>query len=132
MLTRTPDQDPPASRSLGRTFFEAFRGIDPNTVQLTRPVTGFDAKLNVVFVANPVFRDVILVDRTLPKDRLDALIQAAKAMVAEAKDNVRYAIVGLPIRHQRVGVGCHGCHHQRQAAAHAGARWPDARCEWRV
>ncbi len=96
MLTRTPDQDPPAAQGQGRVFFEAFRGIDPNTLQLTRPVAGFDAKLNVVFVANPVFRDVILVDRTLPKDRLDALIQAAKAMVAEAKDNVRYAIVAYP------------------------------------
>lgn len=96
MLTRTPDQDPPASRSLGRTFFEAFRGIDANTLQLTRPVAGFDSKLNVVFVANPVFRDVILVDRTLPKERFDALVQAAKAMVSEAKDNVRYAVVAFP------------------------------------
>lgn len=96
MLTRTPDQDPPAAQGQGRVFFEAFRGIDPNALQLTRPVAGFDAKLNVVFVANPVFRDVILVDRTLPKDRLDALIQAAKAMVAEAKDNVRYAVVAFP------------------------------------
>lgn len=96
MLTRTPDQDPAAARSLGRTFFEAFRGIDPNTLRLTRPVNGYDASLNVVFVSNPVFRDVILVDRTLPKERFDALIQAAKAMVAEAKDNVRYAIVAFP------------------------------------
>ncbi|HRK39068.1 MAG TPA: vWA domain-containing protein [Burkholderiaceae bacterium] len=96
MLTRTPDQDPPAMRSSGRTFFEAFRGVDANTLQLTKPVAGFDSKLNVVFVSNPVFRDVILVDRTLPKERFDALVQAAKAMVNEAKDNVRYAIVAFP------------------------------------
>lgn len=95
-LSRTPDQDPLAARSLGRTFFEAFRGVDPNTLTLTRPVTGFDTKLNVVFVANPVFRDVILVDRTLPAARFDALIQAAKSMVAQAKDNTRYAILAYP------------------------------------
>lgn len=96
MLARTPDQDPASAQGYGRTFFEAFRGINPNTLQLTKPVTGYDAKLNVVFVSNPVFRDVILVDRTLPKDRFDALIQAAKALVAQAKDNVRYAVVAFP------------------------------------
>ncbi|HEX5785332.1 MAG TPA: choice-of-anchor X domain-containing protein [Burkholderiaceae bacterium] len=96
MLTRTPDQDPDSAQGYGRTFFEAFRGMDANTLQLTKPTAGFDAKFNVVFVANPVFRDVILVDLTLPKDRLDALIQAAKALVAQAKDNVRYAIVAFP------------------------------------
>lgn len=96
MLTRTPDKDPVAAQSQGRTFFEAFRGVDPATLTLTKPVTGFDAKLNVVFVANPVFRDVILVDRTLPQARFDALIQAAKSMVAQAKDNTRYAILAYP------------------------------------
>ncbi len=96
MLARTPDQDPEAARSWGRTFFEAFRGIDPSTLTLTKPVAGFDSKLNVVFVANPVFRDVILVDRTLPQERFDALIQAAKSMVAQAKDNTRYAILAYP------------------------------------
>lgn len=96
MLVRTPDQDPVAAQGQGRTFFEAFRGIDPAALQLTRPVNGFDARLNVVFVANPVFRDVILVDRTLPKDRFDALIQAAKSLVGGAKDNVRYSIAAFP------------------------------------
>lgn len=96
MLTRPPQQDPAAAQSQGRTFFEAFRGIDPNRLQLTRPVDGFDARLNVVFVDNPVFRDVILVDRTLPKDRFDALIQAAKALVNEAKGDVRYSLVAFP------------------------------------
>lgn len=96
MLTRTPDKDPVAVQGWGRTFFEAFRGVDPATLTLTKPVNGFDAKLNVVFVANPVFRDVILVDRTLPKERFDALIQAAKSMVAQAKDNTRYAILAYP------------------------------------
>lgn len=96
MLTRTPDQDPASAQGYGRTFFEAFQGINPHTLQLTQPVTGYDARFNVVFVSNPVFRDVILVDRTLPKDRFDALIQAAKALVAQAKDNVRYAVVAFP------------------------------------
>ena len=96
MLARTPDKDPVAAQSQGRTFFEAFRGMDPATLTLTKPVTGFDAKLNVVFVANPVFRDVILVDRTLPQERFDALVQAAKSMVAQAKDNTRYAILAYP------------------------------------
>lgn len=96
MLTRTPDKDPVTAQGQGRTFFEAFRGIDPATMTLTKPVTGFDAKFNVVFVANPVFRDVILVDRTLPQARFDALIQAAKSMVAQAKDNTRYAILAYP------------------------------------
>jgi hypothetical protein len=96
MLTRTPDKDPLTSQSQGRTFFEAFRGVDPATLQLTRPVAGFDTRFNVVFVANPVFRDVILVDRTLPQERFSALIQAAKAMIGQAKDNTRYAILAYP------------------------------------
>lgn len=95
-LTRTPDKDPEAARPLGRTFFEAFRGIDPNTIKLTQPVTGFDAKLNMVFAPAPVFRDVIVVDRTLPAERLADLIQAAKAMVSQADADTEYAIVTSP------------------------------------
>ena len=96
MLTRTTDKDPASAQGQGRTFFEAFRGVDPNSLQLTRPVAGFDARLNIVFVANPVFRDVILVDRTLPAERFSALIQAAKSMVSQAKDNTRYAVLAYP------------------------------------
>ncbi len=95
-LTRTADQDPAAGRALGRTFFEAFRGINPATLQLTRPVAGFDSKLKVVFAPSPVFRDVIVVDRTLPAARLAELVQSAKALVAQGNANVEYAIVTSP------------------------------------
>lgn len=96
MLTRTPDQDPVATRSQGRTFFEAFRGIDPASLQLTRPVNGYDARLNLIFQPAPVFRDVIVVDRTLPPARFAALIQGAKAMVSQAPANTQYAVVTSP------------------------------------
>ena len=95
-LVRTTDQDPVAARSLGRTFFEAFRGINPATLQLTRPVAGFDSKLNIVFAPSPVFRDVIVVDRTLPAARLAELVQSAKALVSQAGANTEYAIVTSP------------------------------------
>ncbi len=95
-LTRPTDQDPAGARGYGRTFFEAFRGVNPNTLQLTRPVAGFDAKLNVIFAPNPVFRDVLVVDRTLPADRFASLIQAAKALVSQAGANTQFAIVASP------------------------------------
>lgn len=95
-LTRPADQDPAAARSMGRTFFEAFRGVNPATLQLTKPVTGFDSKLNVVFAPSPVFRDVIVVDRSLPAARLAELVQSAKALVAQASANAQYAIVTSP------------------------------------
>jgi hypothetical protein len=96
VLTRRPDRDPEQARNAGRTFFEAFAGIDPSTLRLTRPVQGFDAALNIVFVPNPVFRDVIVVDRSLPKARFDQLIQAAVAMVAKAPAGMQFAIVAGP------------------------------------
>jgi hypothetical protein len=40
--------------------------VNPATLTLTKPVTGFDAKLERGVCGQPVFRDVILVDRTLP------------------------------------------------------------------
>ncbi len=95
-LTRPVDQDPAGARGNGRTFFEAFRGINPATLQLTRPVEGFDAKLNIIFAPNPVFRDVLVVDRTLPADRFSSLIQAAKALVSQAGANTQFAIVASP------------------------------------
>ncbi len=95
-LTRTPDQDPAAARAAGRTFFEAFRGVNPATLQLTRPVQGFDAKLNMIFAPAPVFRDVIVVDRTLAADRLANLVQAAKALVSQASADTQFAIVASP------------------------------------
>lgn len=95
-LTRTPDQDPDGARSIRRTFFEAFRGINPATLQLTRPTAGFDDALNMVFAPNPQFRDVIVVDRTLPADRFADLIQAAKALVGQAKADTQFAIVASP------------------------------------
>ena len=95
-LTRTPDQDPDGARSLKRTFFEAFRGINAATLQLTRPTAGFDRALNLVFAPNPQFRDVIVVDRTLPAERFAHLIQAAKALVGQAKSDTQFAIVASP------------------------------------
>ena len=95
-LTRPADQDPAGARGYTRTFFEAFRGINPNTLQLTRPVDGFDAKLNFIFAPNPVFRDVLIVDRSLPADRFASLIQAAKALVSQAGANTQFAVVVSP------------------------------------
>lgn len=95
-LTRSPDADPPEGRRFNRTFFEAFRGIDASKLQLTRPVQGFDAKLNLLFASNPVFRDVILIDRTLSAARLAALVQAGKALIAEAKPDTQFAVVVSP------------------------------------
>jgi hypothetical protein len=95
-LTRTPDQDPTRARAEKRTFFEAFRGINPATLQLKRSEVGFDASLNMVFAPSPMFRDVIVVDRTLAADRFAELIQAAKAMVGQAKADTQFAIVVSP------------------------------------
>ena len=95
-LTRTPDQDPESARGLGRTFFEAFRGINPATLQLTRPEAGFDQSLNMVFAPNPQFRDVIVVDRTLAPNRFAEVIQAAKALVGQAQADTQLAIVVSP------------------------------------
>lgn len=95
-LTRLPANDPEAAKSANRTFFEAFRGIDPATLKLTQPVTGFDAKLSMVFVPAPVFRDVIVVDRTLSEERFAELMQAAKAMIAKAGADTQFAILASP------------------------------------
>lgn len=95
-LTRLPSNDPEAARGANRTFFEAFRGINPATLKLTQPVTGFDAKLNMIFVPAPTFRDVIVVDRTLSPDRFAELMQAAKAMVAKAGADTQFAILASP------------------------------------
>ena len=95
-LTRQPEQDPPNARGQGRTFFEAFRGINPATLQLTKPVAGFDRSLNMVFAPSPQFRDVIVVDRTLAPERFADLIQAAKALVGQAKDDTQFAIIASP------------------------------------
>lgn len=95
-LTRTADQDPAAARAMGRTYFEAFKGINPAALQLTKPVTGFDTKLNIVFAPAPVFRDVIVVDRSLPATRLAELVQSAKGLIAQASANTEYAIVASP------------------------------------
>ena len=96
VLTRTVDKDGELLKSFGRTFFEAFRGIDPAKMVLTRPVTGFDSKLNIVFVSNPVFRDIILVDSTLPAPRLASQVQAAKTMIAQSKADSQYMILASP------------------------------------
>lgn len=96
MLTRPPEQDPEVARGQGRTFFEAFRGIDPKTLNLTRPTTGFDADLKLIFAPAPVFRDVIVVDRTLPAARLADLIQAAKTLITQAGADAQFAIVASP------------------------------------
>ncbi len=95
-LVRAADQDPAGARAQGRTFFEAFRGIDPAALQLTRPVVGFDDSLNMVFAPNPQFRDVIVVDRTLATDRFADLIKAAKALVGQAKADTQFAIIASP------------------------------------
>lgn len=94
-LTRPAAQDPEAVRG-ARTFFEAFAGIDPATLRLTQPTAGFDAALQVVFVPNPVFRDVIVVDRTLPTERYSQLIQAARAVVSQAATDTQFGIVVSP------------------------------------
>lgn len=96
-LTRTPDKDPEyAKTNFNRTFWEAFKDVDPQKLQLTRPTQGFDAKLNLLFITNPTYRDVLVVDRTLPADRLAIAIQGAKAMIAQAKSDTQYAIVASP------------------------------------
>ena len=95
-LVRSADQDPVGARGQGRTVFEAFRGIDPTTLELKRPVTGFDESLNMVFAPSPQFRDVIVVDRTLAADRFADLIQAAKALVGQAKADTQFAVIASP------------------------------------
>ena len=95
-LVRSADQDPVGARAQGRTVFEAFRGIDPTTLELKRPVTGFDESLNMVFAPSPQFRDVIVVDRTLAADRFADLIQAAKALVGAAKADTQFAVIASP------------------------------------
>ena len=95
-LVRSADQDPVGARGQGRTVFEAFRGIDPTTLELKRPVTGFDESLNMVFAPSPQFRDVIVVDRTLAADRFADLIQAAKALVGAAKADTQFAVIASP------------------------------------
>ncbi len=96
VLTRTPDIDPDSLKSYQRTFFDAFKGIDASKMQLKQPVAGFDAKLNIVFVSNPVFRDIIVIDRTLSADRLSIVIQGAKAVVSQAKPDTQYMIIASP------------------------------------
>ena len=95
-LTRAPAQDPERARAQGRIFFEAFRGINPATLQLTRSSAGFDAGLNMVYAPSPVFRDVIVLDRTLAADRFAELVQAAKALVGQAKADTQFAIIATP------------------------------------
>lgn len=94
-LTRRPALDPEAVRG-SRTFFEAFAGIDPQTMRLTQPTAGFDAALRIVYVPNPGFRDVIVVDRTLPTERYSQLIQAARALVSQAGTDTQFGIVVSP------------------------------------
>ncbi|WP_374666196.1 choice-of-anchor X domain-containing protein [Ramlibacter sp.] len=94
-LTRPAAQDPEAVRG-ARTFFEAFAGIDPATLRLTQPTAGFDAALQIVFVPNPVFRDVIVLDRTLPAERYSQLIQAVRAVVSQAGADTQFGIVVSP------------------------------------
>lgn len=96
MLTRPPEQDPEIARGQGRTFFEAFRGIDARTLTLTRPTAGFDADLKLIFAPAPMFRDVIVVDRTLPATRLADLLQAAKTLIGQAGADTQFAIVASP------------------------------------
>ncbi|WP_345064148.1 vWA domain-containing protein [Acidovorax lacteus] len=95
-LTRPAEQDPPAARAYGRTFFEAFRGVDPAALRLQAPTEGFDTQLRVVFAAAPVFRDVIVIDRTLPAARLADLLQAARALVNQAGADAQFAVVASP------------------------------------
>lgn len=96
VLTRTPDKDPDFLKGFQRTFFDAFRGINASTLQLKQPVAGFDAKLNIVFVSNPVFRDIILIDRTLSAERLSVAIQGAKALVSQAKADTQFMVITSP------------------------------------
>ena len=96
VLTRTPDKDPDTLKGFERTFFDAFKGIDPTKMQLKQPVAGFDAKLNIVFVSNPVFRDIILIDRTLSAERLAIAIQGAKAVVSQAKTDTQFMVIASP------------------------------------
>ena len=96
VLTRTPDKDPDTLKSFERTFFDAFKGIDASKLQLKQPVAGFDAKLKIVFVSNPVFRDIILIDRTLSAERLAIAIQGAKAVVSQAKVDTQFMVITSP------------------------------------
>lgn len=96
VLTRTPDKDPDTLKIFERTFFDAFKGIDASKLQLKQPVAGFDAKLNIMFVSNPVFRDIILIDRTLSAERLAIAIQGAKAVVSQAKTDTHFMVIASP------------------------------------
>ena len=96
VLTRPQSQDKGFLVQFKRTFFDAFKGIDPSKMVLTRPVTGFDAKLNIIFVSNAVQRDIILIDRTMNAARMAFQIEAAKAMVSQSKDDTQYMIITSP------------------------------------
>lgn len=96
VLTRPVSEDPEAARRNSRTVFEAFAGVNPNTLRITSPTAGFDAALNIVYASSPVFRDAILVDRTLNAARLSDLLQAAQQLVSEANEDTQFAVFASP------------------------------------
>ena len=96
VLTRPVSDDPESARRGGRTVFEAFAGVNPNTLRITQPTSGFDAVLNIVYASNPVFRDAILLDRSLTAARLAELVQAGQQLVAEATPDTQFAVLASP------------------------------------
>lgn len=87
ILASDPTKDSEFARLYERTFFSAFAINVPQTrADLTRPVDGWDAKLNIVFVPNPSDFTYVLLSRSLQGKQLEA-----------AKDAAAQAVRALPL-----------------------------------
>ena len=86
-LATNPTQDPESAKQDGRTFFSAFATNVPQTrADLRRPIDGWDAKLNIVYVPNPANFTYVLLSRALDGRQLSA-----------AKDAAAQAVRALPL-----------------------------------
>ena len=86
-LASDPSKDSEFARNYERTFFSAFATNVPQTrADLKRPVDGWDAKLNIVFVPNPTDFTYVLLSRSLQGRQLEA-----------AKDAAAQAVRALPL-----------------------------------
>ncbi len=84
-LATNPAQDSEFVRQDGRTFFSAFAtNVPKSQSDLKRPIDGWDARLNIVFVPNPANFTYVLLSRALEGKQLaaakDAAAQAVRAL----------------------------------------------------
>ena len=95
-LASDPSKDSEFARNYERTFFSAFATNVPQTrADLKRPVDGWDAKLNIVFVPNPTDFTYVLISRSLQGRQLEAAKDAAaQAVRALPLGNTSFVAVG--------------------------------------